>query len=181
MDDTDLSVQPGAGDEDRTWVAALSAATWGSEKVIVFGDDGPGLLDALVLPSLIAWRSGERVGWLAYREDADSCEIVSLVAVEAFRGIGSALLRSLAVACRASETRKVRLVTSNDNLTALRFYQRRGFRLAALYRDALDHARALKPGLPQLGQDGIPIRDMLELEAAPEDLLAAPPAGDTHD
>lgn len=180
MDEQPIGVRPGESDEDRAWIAALSAATWGSSRIIVFGDDGPELVDALSLPSLLAWKAEARVGWLAYREEPGSCEVVSLVAVEPLRGIGSALLRSLALACRNSGTGLVRLVTSNDNLSALRFYQRRGFRLAALHRDALERARALKPSLPQLGQDGIPIRDMLELEAAPEELLAASPEGDVH-
>jgi ribosomal protein S18 acetylase RimI-like enzyme len=56
------------------------------------------------------------------------------------------------------------LLTTNDNLHALRFYQRRGFRLAALYPGALAEARKLKPSIPETGYHGIPIRDEIELE-----------------
>jgi hypothetical protein len=48
---------------------------------------------------------------------------------------------------------------------ALRFYQRRGFRLVALHPGAVDDSRRrLKPEIPELGEYGIPIRDELVLE-----------------
>jgi hypothetical protein len=55
-------------------------------------------------------------------------------------------------------------VTTNDNLGALRFYQRRGLRLVALHVGAVAESRRLKPSIPEVGHDGIPIRDELELE-----------------
>jgi ribosomal protein S18 acetylase RimI-like enzyme len=59
-------------------------------------------------------------------------------------------------------------VTTNDNVDALRFYQRRGFRLAALRAGAVEDARArLKPEIPWTGADGIELRDELELEKVP--------------
>ncbi len=58
------------------------------------------------------------------------------------------------------------LITTNDNTPALRFYQRRGFRLVALRPGAIDAARRLKPGIPAVGLDGIPLRDEIELEQA---------------
>jgi hypothetical protein len=52
---------------------------------------------------------------------------------------------------------------------ALRFYQKRGFSLAAVHRNAVDEARRkLKPEIPIIGLDGIPIRDEIELEMALE-------------
>jgi hypothetical protein len=49
-------------------------------------------------------------------------------------------------------------------LTALRFYQQRGFVLAAIHRNALEQSRKLKPEIPLVGNDGIPLRDEIELE-----------------
>ena len=54
-------------------------------------------------------------------------------------------------------------MTTNDNLHALRFYQRKGFTLAGLRPNALAQTRKQKP-VPLLGADGIPIRDEIELE-----------------
>ncbi|HEX7715028.1 MAG TPA: GNAT family N-acetyltransferase, partial [Bacillota bacterium] len=56
------------------------------------------------------------------------------------------------------------LITTNDNLAAIRFYQLRGFVLVALHRDAIAQSRKLKPEIPLRGIDGIPIRDEIELE-----------------
>jgi hypothetical protein len=57
------------------------------------------------------------------------------------------------------------VVTTNDNLAALQFYQRRGFRLVLLRPGAVDGSREfLKPEIPTLGAHGIALRDELELE-----------------
>lgn len=56
------------------------------------------------------------------------------------------------------------LVTTNDNVDALRFYQRRGFVLVDLRPNAMQAARALKPEIPLIGRYGLPLRDELYLE-----------------
>jgi hypothetical protein len=57
------------------------------------------------------------------------------------------------------------LITTNDNTHALRFYQRRGLRLCALRPGAVDEARrTLKPEIGEIGNDGIPIHDEVELD-----------------
>ena len=56
------------------------------------------------------------------------------------------------------------VVTTNDNLDALRLCQRRGFRLAELRAGAVDESRRrLKPSIGPVAENGIPIRDELEL------------------
>lgn len=55
--------------------------------------------------------------------------------------------------------------TTNGNVDALRFYQRRGFRLSELHPGATAAAReTLKPGIPLLGNHDILIRDEIILE-----------------
>ncbi len=54
--------------------------------------------------------------------------------------------------------------TTNDNPRALAFYVRRGYRLVGLHLDAMDRVRRLKPDVSAIGNDGIPLRDMWELE-----------------
>jgi hypothetical protein len=60
------------------------------------------------------------------------------------------------------------LITTNDNTKALRFWQKRGFRLAAVHRNAVEKSRKIKPEIPLTGNDGIPIKDEIELEMALE-------------
>jgi GNAT superfamily N-acetyltransferase len=116
------------------------------------------------LPGFIAEWNGEAVGLIAYFIEDDVCEIMALVSLEENQGIGSALLAAVADAARAAGCRRLRVVTTNDNLRALRLYQKRGFRLVELRVNATNEARKLKPEIPLLGNDGIPLRDELELE-----------------
>ena len=59
---------------------------------------------------------------------------------------------------------RLRLFTTNDNTGALHLFQRRGWDLVALHRGAVERDRQLKPEIPALGLDGIPIHHLLELE-----------------
>jgi ribosomal protein S18 acetylase RimI-like enzyme len=76
------------------------------------------------------------------------------------------LLEAAAATARERGCRRLVLMTTNDNLGALRFYQRRGFRLVARRPGAVDAARARKPAIPPIGDFGIPLRDELELQRA---------------
>jgi hypothetical protein len=58
----------------------------------------------------------------------------------------------------------MQLVTTNNNLRALAFYQKRGFRLVALIPGAVEQLRTLKPTIPLVDRTGLPIRDELHLE-----------------
>jgi ribosomal protein S18 acetylase RimI-like enzyme len=89
------------------------------------------------------------------------------VAVEAFArglGIGSALMAGAIDACHGCRT--LRLATTNDNLSAIRFYERRGFRLTAVRPGAVMATRERKPSIPLIGENGIEIRDEIDLELA---------------
>ena len=74
------------------------------------------------------------------------------------------LLEAAVNAARSSGCYRAWLITTNDNTPALRFYQKKGFRIAALHKDALEVSRKLKPEIPQHGVDGIAILDEIELE-----------------
>ena len=90
---------------------------------------------------------------VTYRQDGDGVEIAYLE------------LSCRAQAAQETAASRLWLVTTNDNLDALRFYQRRGFRVADVRPGALDDARrSLKPTIPEVGRFGIPIRDEIILE-----------------
>lgn len=63
-----------------------------------------------------------------------------------------------------SDLHFIKSTFTDDNLHALRFYQNRGFVLVAVYRNALEISRQLKPEIPLIGKNGIPLRDEIELE-----------------
>jgi ribosomal protein S18 acetylase RimI-like enzyme len=145
---------------DGVWLEAHLDEEWGGPLQARRGE----VLDARDLPALVAERDGERVGLLCYRDDGDGWwELALISAVNGHTGVGSALVAALTE--RVSAGRGVWVVTTNDNVDALRFYQRRGFRLRTVRPGAVDEARrSLKPQIPALGRYGIPLRDELELE-----------------
>jgi GNAT superfamily N-acetyltransferase len=104
------------------------------------------------------------VGLATYHVAGDDCELVTIDSTSAGVGIGSALIAAVRDAAASCGCRRVWVITTNDNLDALRFYQRRGFVLVAVHRDAVTEARRQKPQIPLIGNHGIPIRDEIELE-----------------
>jgi hypothetical protein len=123
------------------------------------------LFDLLDDQGFVAEDNGEWLGYATYRIEGGELEVTVLEALEGGRGAGSALLAACVGVAVAQRLRRAWLVTTNDNVDALRFYQRRGFQVAAVHVDSVTQARAtLKPEIPLLGAHGIPIRDEIELE-----------------
>jgi len=116
------------------------------------------------LPGFVAVREGRPIGLVTYRIDGDECEITTLNSPVEGVGIGSALVAAVKGAAVSAKCKRLWLITTNDNLSALRFYQKRGFLLVAVHRDALQESRRPKPEIPLVGRDGIPLRDEIELE-----------------
>jgi ribosomal protein S18 acetylase RimI-like enzyme len=123
------------------------------------------LVDSLDHPAVLSWSEGELTGVATYVVDGDGCELLTLHAATRLMGIGSALLTTVQDIARDVGCRRLWVVTTNDNVEALRFYQRRGFRLVLIRPGAVDRRRELlKPEIPRSGAYGIPLRDELELE-----------------
>jgi GNAT superfamily N-acetyltransferase len=116
-------------------------------------------------PALLALDdAGTLLGVLTYIPGGTSWEVLTLHTAERHRGTGTALLAAVERLAADAGATRLWLITTNDNVDALRFYQRRGFHLAALHPGAVDHSRAaLKPAIPLTGAYSIPLRDELEL------------------
>jgi len=67
----------------------------------------------------------EIIGLVTYTFHGSDCEITSLDCLEVGRGIGTALIKEVEKAARENGCRRIRLTTTNDNINALRFYQKR--------------------------------------------------------
>ncbi len=147
---------------DQQWVAERTLLRWGATTIVVHGV----VYEPHTQPGFVATYEGRRVGLITYRVDDTGCEIVSLDSVLPGRGVSTVLVAMVVEEARQHRSARVWLVTTNDNLNALRFYQKRGFVLVAIHRDAVAAARAIKPEIPLIGDDGISIRDEIELELA---------------
>jgi ribosomal protein S18 acetylase RimI-like enzyme len=144
---------------DGEWLASYLAVEWGGPMQARRGE----VFDARTLPALVAERGGEAVGLLCYRHDDEGdWELALINAVAGHTGVGTALVEGLVE--RVGAGARIWVVTTNDNVDALRFYQRRGFRLRELRPGAVDEARrSLKPEIPVTGHYDIPLRDEVEL------------------
>jgi ribosomal protein S18 acetylase RimI-like enzyme len=122
------------------------------------------LVSPVTSAAIVGYDTGAVAGVLTYDIADAACEVRTLHVARQWHGLGSRLIDEVAGIARRAGCRTLWLVTTNDNVDALRFYQRRGFRLSAVRCGAVDEARrTIKPQIPALGNYGIPIRDELEL------------------
>jgi ribosomal protein S18 acetylase RimI-like enzyme len=155
-----IEVRP-LDDQDR----AIVVGRWG-EVVVRRGESVA--IDGL--PGFVAWIDRSRASLLTYAVREDELEVVTLHSELEGRGAGQAVMDAAREAARAAGCRRLWLVTTNDNVRALDFYQRWGLDLCAFRRGAVDETRqAVKPEIPLRAANGIPIAHELELEL----LLAA--------
>ena len=145
---------------DRIWIASFVESHWGSNIVVAEGR----VLRPAEFDGFAAFKGKNPVGLLTYRIEGPECEIVTIDSTDQGEGIGTALINIVKETAKAKGCRRLWLITTNDNLNALRFYQKRGFHLTAIYPNALEASRKLKHGIPMKAANGIPIRDELELE-----------------
>jgi GNAT superfamily N-acetyltransferase len=147
-------------DADRPWARQWMIDHWGAELVIVHGEQ----LYPAEYPGFVAETGADAVGLVTYALRGAECEILSLDSLIEGQGIGSALIESVRMVAHGNGARRLWLITTNDNITALRFYQKRGFELVKIHRRAIDESRKLKPSIPLIGDFDIPIRDEIEME-----------------
>lgn len=144
---------------DQVWISENVRKNWGSEKIVTRNR----IHHSGELPGLIAIHQGKPAGLLLYNIQGSECEIVLLESYFEKIGIGTTLIEAIKARVKNLGCSRLWLITTNDNLKALRFYQLRGFQLSALYPNAISDSRKLKPEIPLIGNEGIPIRDEIEL------------------
>ncbi len=148
-------------DADDEYIASIANRLWGSVEII----SKDHVYDIRKLPSFVAHDDGKRMGFISYAKEGKECEIVALYSAVERQGIATQLMDLVRKQAQKDGCTRVWLMTTNDNTQALRFYQKRGFIIVALRPNAIEAQRKIKP-IPLVGNDGIPIRDEIELELA---------------
>ncbi|HEY9712593.1 MAG TPA: GNAT family N-acetyltransferase [Chroococcales cyanobacterium] len=148
------------GDEHRDYLKQRVQEIWNGRFVVTRGVQH----EPANLPGFIALRDGKPVGVATYYLQDDECELVTLDALVQWQGIGSALIEAVEEAARKSACSRLWMVTTNDNIDGLRFYQRKGYVISKVHVNAVEESRKLKPTIPFVGTYDIPIRDEIELE-----------------
>jgi GNAT superfamily N-acetyltransferase len=144
---------------DADWIKKFITQRWGGEFVV----DGGVCYYPHKLSGFLAFDQDQALGLVTYCIEEGQCHIITIDSLRPVVGIGSALIDAVKEEAIAAGCGRIWLITTNDNLNALRFYQKRGFVLVAVRRNAIDITRQHKP-VPEIGAEGIPIRDEIELE-----------------
>lgn len=134
--------------------------TGGPPVVGVLREYTPSDVEGIVCRHAETGRAGVVTWWI----DGERAEIVSVHADPPGSGTGTRVMAAAEEELRKRGVKTAVLATTNDNTRALNFYIKRGYRLVRLHLDAMERVRTLKPGVPHLGRDGVPLRDMWELE-----------------
>lgn len=146
--------------DDTYHIRELMDKYWGGEPLVVRAQKYyPSNLEGI-----FALKKDEIIGFLFFDVQDESCEIVVFEVFKKFQGIGTKMLEKLKGIANDKGCNRIFLMTNNDNLDALRFYQRRGFHICAIHVDSVKESRKLKPGIPMIGEHGIPLRDEIDLE-----------------
>jgi GNAT superfamily N-acetyltransferase len=147
-----------ATDADRAAARALFEQDFGRTNIVAFGE----VMDIDQMPALVAVMHGEPSGALAYRLLGDALHIVALATDPMWQrsGVGAYLVAEAELLARRLKLSRIVVATTNDNLPALYFYQRRGYRLTAIVPDnVIAHTREQHDGFA-----GIPVRDEIQLQ-----------------
>ena len=149
------------GDEHREWLRSKLQDVWSGRFVVTRGVQ----YEPAKLPGFIAYDDkGNPVGVATYHIHDAECELITLDALSQWHGVGSALIAAVEDEARKQACSRMWMITTNDNIDGLRFYQRRGYVMCAVHINAIDQSRKIKPTIPLVGNYGIEIRDEIELE-----------------
>lgn len=144
----------------RKDVSELIKNKWGSRIMVTRGK----VHNMDMLPGFVTVDEDEITGLITYYIEDGECEIISLDSLIENTGIGTKLLEKAVEAAKEQGCRRVWLITTNDNLRAIGFYQKRGFEMKALYKNAVNESRRIKPEIPIIGDNNIPILHEIEFE-----------------
>ncbi len=147
-------------DAERGWVLEI-ARSWGADFIV---SRGRKVYPAEIEGFYACDTKGEKIGLVTYEVIDDQCEVVTIDAFRKFSGIGTALLDKVRETVIERKCRRLWLITTNDNIDAIRFYQRRSMTLAAVHVNAMVVSRSMKPSIPEIGMNNIPLRDEIEFE-----------------
>ena len=146
-------------DEYRGKIKLFFIEQWGSSEMEI----SSGIYECDTLNGFFLEEYGQIIGLITYWVQANEVEIISLDSLIEGKGIGSKLLEKVEDFAKQSNFKVVSLLTTNDNLNALKFYQKRGYRITEIIPNAVNEARNLKPSIPLMGSEGIPLHDELKL------------------
>jgi ribosomal protein S18 acetylase RimI-like enzyme len=147
---------------DRAFLEELLRLRWSGGALILRGK----IVHPKDVEAIAAYHDGRLAGVATWLLEGPVIYLATLNNISDQRGVGMALLDAMMELGREKGSALLRVIVTNDNLNALGFYQRRGFRIIAVAPGAIDMIRTLMPNIPTMGANRIPVRDEIELEIA---------------
>lgn len=145
---------------DLGWIRDLFINNWGGDFVVSKNK----IHKPENLEGFIAEENEEKVGLVTFNIENNEIELVTINSLKPGKGIGTMLINAVIDIAKGKNSKRLWTITTNDNLNALKFYQKNNFRLVKVYPGAVEESRKIKPQIPKIGENGIPIRDEIELE-----------------
>ena len=144
----------------RADVSRFIEDNWFSTDMVIRGK----VVDMTSVEGIVVYEDGYIIGLITYEIKDKECEILSLNSKKENIGIGTKLINRVIEIAKRDNCNKIKLITTNDNINAIKFYQKRGFDMVRIYHNALDLSRQLKPSIPLVGEYGIPLMHEIEFE-----------------
>lgn len=145
--------------DDRAKAMDLFHRDFGHMQMVAFGE---AISLDMATGALVAETEHEIAGALAWRPFDGALHILALATDPVWQraGVGGHLVAEAELLARRQGQPRVIITVTNDNLPALYFYQRRGYRMSAILRDSVSaHTR----DAIAVGFAGIPVLDEIQL------------------
>lgn len=147
-------------ESDQNWMNDYIKEHWNSTFIVSINENHY----ANKLNGFVALSKEKPVGLLTYHINEYQCEIVTLNSSIERIGIGSSLIENVINEAIANNCERIWLITTNDNIKAFSFYQKKGFLIKNFYLNEVDKLREIKPNIPEISENNIPIKDIIEFE-----------------
>lgn len=142
----------------RQKVSGFITEHWHGTDMLIRGE----IIDMTKVNGFVIFDESIIMGLITYLVKDRVVEITSLDSLISNRGIGTMLVNRVIDTAKHNGCMRVQLLTTNDNINAIRFYQKRGFELIGINFGAIDREREKKPQIPIVGENGIPLRHEIE-------------------
>ena len=146
--------------ENRNEIRKFIKSHWGSEKIVTHSI----VYYPADLNGYFAKHHNKIVGLVTFTTSEEKIELISLNSEIENKGIATQLIKLVEEYAVKNCIKKLALFTTNDNLNAIKFYQKRGFTHTETFYNAVDECRKIKPEIPKLAENGIEIKDELRFE-----------------
>jgi len=153
----DFNPEP-INESTRQKVTNFIAEYWHGTDMLIRGK----IIDMTKVDGFVIFDDGTIIGLITYLVKGGVLEITSLDSLISNRGTGTMLLNIVINMAKQNGYKRIQLLTTNDNINAIRFYQKRGFELVGMNCGAIDREREKKPQIPLIGQNGIPLHHEIE-------------------